>query len=148
MKKIVVSPEDFKALQGHTIEMPSFIYVGQKQVSDFVESTNTKQEGSYVPDLYLLSLTPYLWNKIMDIRNVTMVINYGLPEVRFLNRVIVGEHIRLIVNISYVHIRLGITKVEMEFVIETMERNMKSVEGKAVFLYYFDQVTKINYASF
>lgn len=148
MKKIVVSPEDFKALQGHTIEMPSFIYVGQKQVSDFVESTNTKQEGSYVPDLYLLSLTPYLWNKIMDIRNVTMVINYGLPEVRFLNRVIVGEHIRLIVNISYVHIRLGITKVEMEFVIEIMERNMKSVEGKAVFLYYFDQVTKINYASF
>lgn len=148
MKKIVVSPEDFKALQGHTIEMPSFIYVGQKQVSDFVESTNTKQEGNYVPDLYLLSLTPYLWNKIMDIRNVTMVINYGLPEVRFLNRVIVGEHIRLIVNISYVHIRLGITKVEMEFVIEIMERNMKSVEGKAVFLYYFDQVTKINYASF
>ena len=68
----------------------------------------------------------------MDIRNVTMVINYGLPEVRFLNKVFVGEHIRLIVNISHVHIKLGITKVEMEFVIEIMERNMKSAEGKAV----------------
>ena len=144
MKKIVTSPEDFKALQGHTIEMPSFISVGQKQVSDFMESTNTKQEDNYVPDLYLLSLTPYLWNKIMDIRNVTMVINYGLPEVRFQNKVFVGEHIRLTVNISHVHIKLGLTKVEIEFVIEIMERNIKSIEGKAIFLYYFDQTTQIN----
>lgn len=144
MKRIVTSPEDFKALQGHTIEMSSFISIGQKQVSDFLKSTNTKQEDNYVPDLYLLSLTPYLWNKIMDIRNVTMVINYGLPKVRFLSRVIVGEHIRLTVNISHVHIKLGITKVEMEFVIEIMERNIKSTEGKAVFLYYFDQTTPIN----
>lgn len=144
MKRIVTSPEDFKALQGHTIEMSSFISLGPKQVSDFLKSTNTKQEDNYVPDLYLLSLTPYLWNKIMDIRNVTMVINYGLPKVRFLSRVIVGEHIRLTVNISHVHIKLGITKVEMEFVIEIMERNIKSAEGKAVFLYYFDQTTPIN----
>lgn len=144
MKRIVTSPEEFEAFQGRTIEMSSFISVGQKQVSDFVKSTNTKQEDNYVPDLYLLSLTPYLWNNIMDIRNVTMVINYGLPEVRFQNRVFVGEHIRLIVNISHVHIKLGLTKVEMEFVIEIMERNIKSIEGKAIFLYYFNQVTPIN----
>lgn len=144
MKRIVTSPEEFEAFQGCTIEMSSFISVGQKQVSDFVKSTNTKQEDNYVPDLYLLSLTPYLWNNIMDIRNVTMVINYGLPEVRFQNRVFVGEHIRLIVNISHVHIKLGLTKVEMEFVIEIMERNIKSIEGKAIFLYYFNQVTPIN----
>lgn len=144
MKRIVTSPEDFKALQGHTIEMPSFISVGQKQVSDFVKSTNAKQDDNHVPDLYLLSLTPYLWNKIMDIRNVTMVINYGLPEVRFQNRVFVGEHIRLIVKISHVHIKLSLTKVEIEFVIEIMKRNIKSIEGKAIFLYYFNQAILIN----
>lgn len=144
MKRTVISPEDFKAIQGHTIEMPSFISVGQKQVSEFLESTNVKQEYNYVPDLYLLSLTPYLWNEIIDIKNVSMVINYGLSEVRFLNRVVVGEHIRLIININHIHIKLGITKVEMTFVIEIMERNIKGIEGKAVFLYYFNQATPIN----
>lgn len=144
MKKTVTSPEDFRALLGQPIEMSAYVPVRQELVADFLESAGMEPDGHYVPDLYLLSLTPYLWNKVMDIRNVAMVINYGLPEVRFLNKAMVGEHIRLTVNISYVHIRFGITKVEIDFSIEIRERNIKSVEGKAVFLYYFDDVNKIN----
>lgn len=137
MKRIVTSFEDFKALEGQMVGKSSNFLVSHTCLSNFIESTNTIQEGEFVPDFFVLSLTPYLWNDIVEVKNAKMIINYGLPEVRFLEKVIAGESVRLIVWISQANRKFGITKVEIEFAIEICERKIKCAEGQAVFLYYF-----------
>lgn len=144
MKKIVTSYEDFKVLEGQMIGKSSEFLVSQKHISDFIESTNTMREGVFVPEFLLISLTPYLWSDIIQVRNTKMIINYGLPEVRFFEKVTAGESIRLIVWITQVNRKLGITKVEIKFSIEICERNIICAGGQAVFLYYFDDIDKIN----
>lgn len=142
MRKIIASHNDFIELQGKMIGCSPYFSVNQERISAFLASTSIKQQDGVVPELLLLSLTPYLWNKIVDIKNVNMVINYGLSELHFLTKVFVGENIKLVVWISNVHTKLGITKVDMDFCFEIKERNIKCIEGKAVFLYYFTGSTK------
>lgn len=138
MKKIVTSFEDLKALQGQTIGISPDFLINPAYVSDFSQSVHMPSTYDQVPDFLLLSLTPHLWKQIIDIRNTKMIINYGLPEVRFLHKAVIGENIRLMAKIDQVNQKLGMTKLEIDFTIESCNRDLKCIEGKAVFLYYFN----------
>lgn len=75
---------------------------------------------------------------MVDIRNVKMVINYGFDQIALINKVKIGEHIRLVASIESVKRVLGVTKVVIDFNIEIKEREIRAVDGKAIFLYHFN----------
>lgn len=139
MKRIIQSSEEFKKLKGQLIGKSPYLPLQRTHVSHFSQGTNTTEKGEEIPDFLLVSLTPYLWGQTVDIRNVRMIVNYGLAQVRFLNKSRIGEHIRLVTFLYNIQQKKAITQVEISFCIENKERNIKCIEGKAIFLYYFNE---------
>ncbi|WP_315898176.1 MaoC/PaaZ C-terminal domain-containing protein [Chitinophaga pinensis] len=58
-----------------------------------------------------LSLIPYLWKQIADIRNVKMEINYGIEQFKFGQPVLVNDEVQLKAKLNSIVDLRGVTKV-------------------------------------
>jgi acyl dehydratase len=100
---------EIRALAGHNLGHSDWLTVNQKRVDTFADATDDHQWihvepqrakdgpfGGTIAHGYLtLSLLIPLFNEMLQIRGVSMSLNYGLEKVRFPSPVRVGQRIRL-----------------------------------------------------
>ena len=83
-------------------------------------------------------MLPYLWNQIIDVRNLKMMVNYGMDKMKFGQAVKSGQAIRLSADLHAIENLRGVTKAQIKFAIEIKDCPKKALTGVATFLYYFE----------
>lgn len=152
-KLIVNSYEEFAAHEGQQLGVSEWLEVPQERINLFADATldhqwihvdveRAQKESPYKSTIahgYLtLSLLPHLWNEIIEVRNLKMMVNYGMDKMRFGQPVVTGSSVRLVTYLqSIVNLR-GTCKAEVKFRIEIKDARKPALEGIATFLYYFE----------
>ena len=85
-----------------------------------------------------LSLLPHMWNQIIEVKNLRMMVNYGMDKMKFGQAVLSGQSVRLVTHLHSLQNLRGVAKAEIKFVIEIKDQPKKALEGVATFLYYFN----------
>ncbi len=152
-KRIINNYEEFAALLGQEIGMSDYITITQDQINKFADATMDHQWIHIDPERaavespfnktiahgYLtLSMLTYLWFSIVDIRNVKMVVNYGLDKLRFNQPVVVDSRIRSRVTLESITNLRGIAKVQVKIVVEIEGNRKPAYDCLATFLYHFE----------
>ena len=151
--KIINSHEEFEKYIGKEIGVSDFLKITQKRIDKFAEATldyqwihtnpkRAKQEGNFgctIAHGYLnIAISPYLWEQIAEIRNIDMMINYGMEDLRFNQPVLVDSEVRLRASLhSLVNLR-GVSKCHLKVKLEIKGNKKPAYSGILVFLYYFN----------
>jgi acyl dehydratase len=150
---IINSFSEFEAFTGKEIGVSDYLQITQEQISKFADATldhqwihldteRAEKETTFKSTIahgYLtVSIIPFLWNQIAEIRNIKMLINYGIEKLRFNQPVITGSYLRLRVKLlSIVNLR-GIAKAELEITMEIKDNPKPAFTGVLQFLYHFN----------
>lgn len=153
MEKLIInSYDEFAAYLGKDLGSSEWLLLDQERINLFADATldhqwihvdvdRAKVESPYKSTIahgYLtLSVLPYLWDQIIQVNNITMLVNYGMDKMRFGQPVISGSRVRLVTKLHNIQNLRGICKTEIEFKIEIENQRKPALEGIASFLYYF-----------
>jgi len=151
-KLIINSYEEFASYEGKELGHSDYHKITQEQINLFADATldhqwihvdadRAKTEspyGSTIAHGYLsLSVLPFLWDQIIEVNNITMLVNYGMEHLRFGQPVLVDSEVRIKTTLkSIVNLR-GTAKVEVEVVMEIKDSKKPAFKGVVVFLYQF-----------
>lgn len=154
MSKVIINSfHEFTALLGKNIGVSDYVELSQERINMFADATQDHQwihvdteraatESPFKTTIahgYLtLSVLPYLWNQIIEVKNLKMMVNYGMDKMKFGQAVKSGESVRLVADLHSIENLRGIAKVQIKFSIEIKETNKKALSGIATFLYYFE----------
>ena len=154
MEKLIInSYEDFAARLGEQLGVSEWLEVSQERINQFADATldhqwihvdveRAKAETPYKSTIahgYLtLSLLPYLWDQIIEVRNLKMLVNYGMDKMRFGKPVLTGSRVRLVASLDGGENLRGMCKTSIKFKIEIEGDRKPALEGVATFLYYFN----------
>ncbi|MGW8315973.1 MAG: MaoC family dehydratase [Bacteroidales bacterium] len=153
MGKVVINNyEEFEQLVGKEIGISDYHQVTQEQINMFADATldhqwihvdrerarNESPYGDTIAHGYLsLSILPYLWEQIIQVNNITMLVNYGIDNLKFGQPVVVNSEVRIVAGLkSLINLR-GTAKAEVEVVLEIKESKRAAFKGIFVFLYQF-----------
>ena len=144
MEKLVInSYEEFAAHLGEDLGVSEWLKIDQERINLFADATldhqwihvdtaraqRESQFKSTIAHGYLtLSLLPYLWDQIVEVRNI----------MRFGQAVVTGSRVRLATKLHAISNLRGICKTEIAFKIEIEGQRKPALEGIATFLYYFE----------
>ena len=153
MEKLTInSYEEFAAYNGKELGCSDWLTVDQERINLFADATldhqwihvdteRAKAESPYKSTIahgYLtLSLLPYLWEQIVEVNNISMLVNYGMDKMRFGVPVVTGSRVRLVAKLHSIQDLRGICKAEVEIKIEIEGQRKPALQGIATFLYYF-----------
>lgn len=150
---IINSFEEYKAFLGKQIGKSMWHQIDQAQINRFAEATLDFQWihidthkaglnsafGSTIAHGYLtLSLIPFLWKQIADIRDVKMEVNYGIEKFKFNRPVLVNDEVQLRAKLISISDLRGITKVVIQADLDIMGQTKPAYTGNVVFLYHFN----------
>lgn len=150
---IINSFEEFEKYVGQDLGVSEYLKITQEQINMFADATldhqwihvdteRAKKESAFKSTIahgYLtLSLLPHLWEQIVEVRNLKMMINYGIDKLKFNQPVLVGSEIRLKVKLDSVKNLRGTVKAEMNVVIEIKDSPKSALDGTLIFLYHFN----------
>lgn len=154
MSKVIINSfHEFTALLGKNIGVSDYVELSQKRINMFADATldhqwihvDTERAATESPfkttiahGYLTLSVLPYLWNQIIEVKNLKMMVNYGMDKMKFGQAVKSGESVRLVADLHSIENLRGIAKVQIKFSIEIKETNKKALSGIATFLYYFE----------
>ena len=155
IKKMIVitNYEQFESYLGKNLGTSPYHKIDQNQINQFADATldhqwihtdtvKAENEGPFKATIahgYLtLSLIPYLWKKIVDIRNLKMEINYGIEDLRFGQAVLVNSEVRLNVKLASIVNLRGITKATINVDLEIKDQKKPAFSGNVIFLYHFN----------
>ena len=154
MAKLTInSYEEFAAHLGEKLGESDWLQVDQERINMYADATldhqwihvdveRAKVESPYHSTIahgYLtLSLLPYLWQQIVEVRNIKMLVNYGMDKMRFGQPVVTGSRVRMTTKLHNIQNLRGICKVEVDFKIEIENQKKPALEGISTFLYYFN----------
>jgi acyl dehydratase len=153
MNKVVIgSFAEFERFVGKELGVSEYLKITQEKINQFAEATldrqwihtDTKRAAvesqfkSTIAHGYLtLSVVPYLWDQVAEIKNIKMLINYGIEKLKFNQAVVVDSEVRLRVKLkSLVNLR-GIAKAEMEVELEIKDNKKSAFTATIIFLYHF-----------
>jgi acyl dehydratase len=116
MTTLVDTLEDLPPLVGQDLEPSTWVVVDQARIDTFADATDDHQWihvdperagrgpfGMTIAHGYLtLSLLIPMWTQILDVRNVSAKVNYGLEKVRFPAPTPVGSRIRTVAQLTAV----------------------------------------------
>jgi len=152
-RRIINNYSDFEALVGQEIGISEYIIITQEQINQFAEATIDHQwihtdparaavespfKSTIAHGYLTLSMLTYLWFSIVDVRNVKMVVNYGLEQLRFNQPVLVNSRVRARVSLVSVANLRGITKIQVKIVLEIEGNKKPAYDCIATFLYHFE----------
>ena len=152
-KTIINSYEEFEALLGKEIGISEYIRITQKQIDQFADATldyqwihtnpaRAAEESPFKSTIahgYLtLSMLTYLWDSIVDVRNVKMIVNYGIERLRFQQPVLVGDRIRALVWLNDIRNLRGIARIQVKILVEIEGRKKPAYDALVTFLYHFN----------
>lgn len=149
---IINNFEEYKSLEGVMVGSSPWHLIDQDQINLFADATLDHQwihtdhrkatdEGPYKSTIahgYLtLSLIPYLWKQIAEVRNVNMEINYGIENLKFGVPVKVNSKVSLQATIKSANNLRGTVKVIIEAKLLIKDELKPAYTGDVVFLYHF-----------
>lgn len=152
-KRIINNYEEFEALLGQVIGVSDYITITQEQINKFAEATldfqwiHTDPERAATESPFkttiahgylTLSMLTYLWYNVVDIRNVKMVVNYGIENLRFQQPVLANDRIRATVSLNDIKNLRGVTKVQVKIIVDIEGQKKPAYETLANFLYHFE----------
>ncbi|WP_418580491.1 MaoC family dehydratase [Prevotella sp.] len=154
MSKVIINSfHEFTALLDKNIGVSDYVELSQERINMFADATldhqwihvDTERAATESPfkttiahGYLTLSVLPYLWNQIIEVKNLKMMVNYGMDKMKFGQAVKSGESVRLVADLHSIENLRGIAKVQIKFSIEIKETNKKALSGIATFLYYFE----------
>lgn len=117
MTTVLEQPADLLGLVGQSLGTTEWMNVTQQQVDLFADATGDRQwihtdteraakgpfKGTIAHGYLTLSLTPSVIAQVLEIRELTAALNYGLNKVRFPAPVRVGSHVRAAVRVASAH---------------------------------------------
>ncbi|RZK58447.1 MAG: MaoC family dehydratase, partial [Pedobacter sp.] len=145
--------QEFEAYLGKEIGVSQWHTIDQEQITKFADATldhqwihidaeKAKTESPFKTTIahgYLtLSLIPYLWKQIADIRNIKMEINYGIESFKFGQAVLVNDQVQLKAKLKNIVNLRGITKVNIEATLIIKDQAKPAYVGDVMFLYHFN----------
>ena len=147
MEKLIInSYDEFATYLGKDLGCSDWLLLDQERINLFADATldhqwihvdveRAKVESPYKSTIahgYLtLSVLPYLWDQIIQVNNITMLVNYGMDKMRFGQPVITGSRVRLVTKLHNIQNLRGICKTEIEFKIEIENQRKPALEGIA-----------------
>ena len=152
-KLIIGSYDDFEQYVGKELGVSEYHKITQEQINKFAEATldfqwihvdeeRAKKESPFQSTIahgYLnLSILPYLWDQIVEVKNLKMTVNYGIEKLRFMQAVKVNDELRLKAKLKSIINLRGVTKAEIDIAIEIKGEKKHALEGTVVFLYHFN----------
>ena len=151
-KTIINSYEEFESFLGKVIGVSDYVQITQEQINKFADATldyqwiHTDPERaaaespfkSTIAHGYLtVSMLTYLWYSIVDVRNVKMIVNYGIESLRFQQPVLVNDKIRATVSLNDIKNLRGIAKIQVKIVVDIEGQRKPAYEALVTFLYHF-----------
>ena len=143
--------DELKALAGADLGHTGWLEITQDRVNAFADATSDHQWihvdaekaaagpfGGTIAHGYLtLSLVVHLMNELLDVRGVSMGINYGLNKVRFPAPVPVGSKVRLAAQVGAVE-DAGVNAVQavVDVIVELAGSEKPACAAQTVFRYY------------
>jgi acyl dehydratase len=114
MTTVLEQPADLLGLVGQSLGTTEWIEVTQQQVDLFADATGDRQwihidaeraakgpfKGTIAHGYLTLSLTPAVIAQVLEIRELTAALNYGVNKVRFPAPVRVGSQVRAAVTVA------------------------------------------------
>ncbi|MCX2494433.1 MaoC family dehydratase [Pedobacter sp. PF22-3] len=144
--------EEYESYLGKELGVSQWHTIDQGQINKFADATldhqwihtdpeKAKNEGPFKATIahgYLtLSLIPYLWKQIADVRNIKMEINYGIERFKFGQAVLVDNEVQLKAKLMSISNLRGITKVTIQATLVIKDQPKPAYVGDVVFLYHF-----------
>ena len=152
---IINSYEEFEQYVGKELGASDYHQVTQEQINQFADATldhqwihvdteRAKNESPYKATIahgYLsISILPHLWYQIIKVRNVTMLVNYGIESLKFGLPVVVDSEVRLVAKLKALTDLRGTAKAEVEVTLEIKGSKKNAFKGVIVFLYQFKKL--------
>lgn len=149
---VINSFQDYKSYLGKEMGVSNWHTIDQHQINKFADATfdhqwihadpeKARKEGPFGTTIahgYLtLSLIPYLWKQIADVRNIKMEINYGIESFKFGQPVLVNSEVQLKAKLISIADLRGVTKVVIEATLSIKGHAKSAYNGNVVFLYHF-----------
>ena len=152
-KTLISSLSDLEALQGREIGVTDYFEITQEQIQRFADATNDHQWIHVDPERasrespfkatiahgYLtLSLAPFFLGQLIELKNVKLLVNYGIEKLRFSEPVVVNSKIRFRAFLLEVKNLRGTAKCTMSLTIEIENKKKPAATADVVYLYQFD----------
>lgn len=153
MSKIVINSfDDFSSYVGKEIGTSDYVKITQEQINHFADATldhqwihtDIKRAASDSPfkktiahGYLTLSLVPYLWGQIVEVNNISMLVNYGIESMKFNQPVVVDSEVRLKVKLTSIVNLRGIAKAELNSVMEIKDNPKPAFSASIILLYHF-----------
>ncbi len=153
MSKVIINSfDEFNKYLGQDIGSSNYLGISQERINKFADATldhqwiHTDPEraaestfGSTIAHGYLtLSILPYLWEQIAEIRNIKMMVNYGIENLKFAEPVLVNDEVRLHAKLESLTDLRGITKCVLGVKLEVKGKKKPALKASLVFLYHFN----------
>ncbi len=154
MAKITVnSYNEFASYEGKEIGVSDYLKVTQDYINKFADATldwqwihtdpeRAKTESPYKATIahgyYSVSMLSYFWSSLIEVKNVKMMINYGIDKIKFGQPVVVGSEIRVRVKLHSISNLRGIAKVQVDIRMEMKDNPKPVLTGLLTFLYHFE----------
>ena len=150
---VINSYEEFEKHVGQEVGVSDYLKITQEMIKQFADATldhqwihvNTekaRQESPFKNTIahgYLtLSVLPYLWGQIIEVKNVKSMINYGIEKLKFNQPVIVDSEVRVRVKLLALTNLRGIAKAELKAILEIKDCPKNAYETNVIFLYHFN----------
>lgn len=152
---VISSFSEFETWTGKELGVSDYLPITQERINKFADATLDHQwihtdparaatespfKSTIAHGYLTVSVIPYLWEQIADIRNVRMLINYGMEKLRFNQPVLVNDEVRLRVKLITITNLRGIAKAELEITMEIKNKPKPAFTGILQFLYHFNPV--------
>jgi len=154
MAKLTIgSYEEFEKYIGKELGYSDYLKITQQQINLFAEATidhqwihtnpeRAKLESPFKNTIahgYLtVSIMPYLWEQIVEFKNVKLMVNYGIENLKFNQAVIVDSELRMRAKLVSVKNLRGTTKAQLNIIIEIKDNPKPALETDIIFLYHFN----------
>lgn len=154
MAKITVnSYDEFASFLGKEIGVTDYLKVTQDYINKFADATldwqwihtdpeRAKTESPYKSTIahgyYSVSMLAYFWMHLVEVKNVKMMINYGIEKIRFGQPVLVDSEIRVRVKLNSISNLRGIAKAQLDIRMEMKDSPKPVMTGQLTFLYHFE----------
>jgi acyl dehydratase len=151
MTRIMNGLDELKAQAGADLGRTGWVEITQERVNAFADATGDHQWihvdtgraaagpfGGTIAHGYLtLSMIIPLFSELLEVRGISMAINYGLDKVRFPTPVPVGSRIRLAAALGAVE-DAGINAVQVaaDFTVEAEGVAKPACVAQAIYRYY------------
>ncbi|MGH1565450.1 MaoC family dehydratase [Mumia sp. DW29H23] len=142
--------DEIKALAGTDLGTSDWLEISQARVDTFADATDDHQWihvdperaadgpfGGTIAHGYLtLALIIPLFNALLEIKGVSMGVNYGLDKVRFPAPVPVGSRIRLAGRVASVEDVSGGVQMKVDFTVEIEGSSKPAAVAEAIYRQY------------